>query len=108
MCPQLQLQLRLQLLSQPNSDEEENSENEEEDHDEDDEDDDLNDKVISSKYDLTAFLPTFDTGECVKSAGNDSYCEACVDLGYGSTKCMWCNIDDKGKEACIHERPDEY
>lgn len=58
-----------------------------------------------SKYDLYAYLSTFDTGTCTKAKNGQSFCEACVDLGYGVTKCMWCRNHGTGKETCMHEKP---
>lgn len=62
-------------------------------------------KVKGSKFNLGAYVRAYDTGVCVKAKNDKHYCEACLDLGYGSTKCLWCHQSDDGKENCTHRRP---
>lgn len=62
---------------------------------------------MKSRYDLQAYIGTYDTGVCVKDRKNRHFCEACLDLGYG-LKCMWCHIGENRKEVCLHRRPAEF
>lgn len=59
-----------------------------------------------SKYDLMAYIRTYDTGLCVRGSRDDrSFCEACLNLGYGSFKCLWCHVSENGDEICTHRKP---
>lgn len=49
-----------------------------------------------SKYNVGKYLSAVDTGVC-----NGGYCEVCIDLKYGSSKCMWCN-----NSSCKHSKPE--
>lgn len=67
----------------------------------------MDDSKTGSRYDLTAYITTFDTGVCIKGRDDMSFCEACINLGYGVTKCMWCHAGSDGKEDCTHTKPNE-
>lgn len=58
-----------------------------------------------SQYDVYAYVKSFDTGMCLTMEGGQAFCEACLDLGYGTRKCLWCSKDETGREHCLHERP---
>lgn len=57
----------------------------------------------TSSYNLTKYITSYDSRICVQAKGY-MYCQACLDLGYGVSKCFWCTKYE-GKEACLHEKP---